>query len=350
MGTTINLGKGSLSQTNYILDKYSMFLSKTNGKAIFNDDAFILFTKSSKYAIYLDSKPIILSREFFKSLQNVDYSSITDIKLPNSIASIDPDAFDDLIELSALTFPFSTGVQSIVDGTCSNCSNMKVLRLGNGISSIGKNCFANCASLSIINLPLSLHSIGQGSFTNLNKSAIELDVIYPYWVEQAFIDWEDAYKIQELESFSWHAFFDMVKDIFIERPLPQLLEQPKLFRLNQPSKDWPPPGLPGADPDQNENPFQQGAGGRISITGRAPMPIKKRLPNGGSETIIVQTPIEGTSLTADKTLEEAIRDAIKDYMDKYNNIAGGGNNPSGGGGNDPYPNDKDKTDQDTNKK
>ena len=82
--------------------------------------------------------------------------------VPNSVTSIQDDAFADCASLTSLTIPNS--VTNIGDGAFGSCAGLTNLTIGNGVSTIGLEAFAGCSSLTNVTLPNNLTRIGDGAF------------------------------------------------------------------------------------------------------------------------------------------------------------------------------------------
>ena len=88
---------------------------------------------------------------------------ITAISFPaNSLLSIGSHAFDNCINLAAITIPNS--VKSIDGGAFYNCSKLSSATLGSGLNSIKIATFGLCTSLKSIHIPNSITSIEESAF------------------------------------------------------------------------------------------------------------------------------------------------------------------------------------------
>ncbi len=96
-----------------------------------------------------------------------DCSSLSSVTLPNSIKSIEPYAFRYCRSLAAITIP--DGVTSIQYQTFEGCSSLTSIVIPDGVTSIGSSAFNGCSSLSSVVLPKNLISIGESAF-NGNSS------------------------------------------------------------------------------------------------------------------------------------------------------------------------------------
>jgi hypothetical protein len=89
-------------------------------------------------------------------------SSVLSVTIPNSVTSIEDDAFFECSGLTNVTIPDSvTGFGASVFFECSDLTNVT---LPNSITSIGYEAFYDCYDLTNINIPDSVTSIGESAF------------------------------------------------------------------------------------------------------------------------------------------------------------------------------------------
>lgn len=114
-------------------------------------------------------------------------SSITGIKIPNSITIIGDEAFSHCTNLKSITIPESVvsmgdsvfescinlesvnilyGVTAIGYGTFKSCKSLENISIANSVVSIGNSAFGNCENLKSIAIPDSVTSIGENVFLN----------------------------------------------------------------------------------------------------------------------------------------------------------------------------------------
>lgn len=161
MGTEIYHGYAPKPVVDALVKKYGMVMAEYSQEVVYKDDAFLAFTASSKMPIMLETSCERLTSAALASLLGEELSRVTDLKLPNTVTSISPDAFDEMPSLTALTFPYSTGIQVIEANTFKDCQNLKVLKLGNGVKTIEDGAFQNAASLEVLGLPFTLESVAE---------------------------------------------------------------------------------------------------------------------------------------------------------------------------------------------
>ena len=89
-------------------------------------------------------------------------ANLQSIKLPESVISINEDAFYDCSSLTSINIP--VGVTSIGEWAFYNCSSLISLSIPNGVTSIGANAFYYCTSLASISLPTGVTSINEDVF------------------------------------------------------------------------------------------------------------------------------------------------------------------------------------------
>ena len=90
------------------------------------------------------------------------YCEFSSIDIPNSVTSIDVDAFGGCHSLTTITIP--DGVTSIANYLFEYCYNLSTVILPNGVTSIGNSAFDQCEVLSSINIPENVTTIGSAAF------------------------------------------------------------------------------------------------------------------------------------------------------------------------------------------
>ena len=91
-------------------------------------------------------------------------SSLSEIVIPSSVASIGDSAFSWCSSLSEIVIPSS--VTSIGDSAFSSCDSLSEIVIPSSVTSIGDWAFSSCDSLSEIVIPSSVTSIGDDAFYN----------------------------------------------------------------------------------------------------------------------------------------------------------------------------------------
>lgn len=92
---------------------------------------------------------------------------LTSIVLPNSITSIEDDAFSECINLNKINIPNS--VTKLGKNAFFNCSSLSHIDIPNLVSTIGESAFYKCSSLSYIDIPSSVTTIGKFAFNRCTK-------------------------------------------------------------------------------------------------------------------------------------------------------------------------------------
>ena len=92
-----------------------------------------------------------------------DESTITSISLPNSIKTIEEEAFFDCRQLTSIVLPQS--LQSLGQGAFNGCSSLTTVNIPSGITRINDKTFYGCKSLSYIIIPKEISYIGQYAFS-----------------------------------------------------------------------------------------------------------------------------------------------------------------------------------------
>ena len=77
-----------------------------------------------------------------------DCTSLKEISIPDSVASIGRNAFSGCSALSSIAIP--EGITSIEDHTFSGCSALESIVIPDSVTSIGRSAFENCTSLTSI--------------------------------------------------------------------------------------------------------------------------------------------------------------------------------------------------------
>ena len=91
-----------------------------------------------------------------------DCDSLSEIVIPSSVTSIGDEAFYDCDSLSEIVIPSS--VTSIGDSAFSSCYSLSEIVIPSSVTSIGDSAFSSCYSLSEIVIPSSVTSIGDEAF------------------------------------------------------------------------------------------------------------------------------------------------------------------------------------------
>ena len=116
-----------------------------------------------------------------------DCDSLSEIVIPSSVTCIGDKAFYDCYSLSEIVIPSS--VTCIGDSAFSSCYSLSEIVIPSSVTSIGDEAFYDCYSLSEIVIPSSVTSIGDGVFygcnfsDNLKKELISRfgDKIFSLW-------------------------------------------------------------------------------------------------------------------------------------------------------------------------
>ena len=90
--------------------------------------------------------------------------NLTAITIPASVTSIGEKAFTGCMSLTAITIP--TSVTSIKNEAFSHCWGLTAITIPEGVTSIGEDAFNSCSSLITINIPESVTRIGKNAFDN----------------------------------------------------------------------------------------------------------------------------------------------------------------------------------------
>ena len=100
-------------------------------------------------------------------------SSITSIKIPNSVTTIGNSAFDNCSGLTSITIPNS--VTSIGNYAFLGCTGLTSVTIPNSVTSIGNCTFYGCTGLTSITIPNSVTTIGINAFYNCPLEKVEIN-------------------------------------------------------------------------------------------------------------------------------------------------------------------------------
>ncbi len=109
---------------------------------------------------YFVSEGALFEVTSIKEFKN--YTSLTSVTIPDSVASINDSAFSGCTALTSITLP--NGLTAINPRTFYGCSGLVSVTVPDSVTSIGGGAFASCTSLTTINLPENVTVIGNGAF------------------------------------------------------------------------------------------------------------------------------------------------------------------------------------------
>ena len=92
----------------------------------------------------------------------LDFSKKTNITIPNSVVTIEKEAFNYRMNLEQINIPDS--VTSIGEGAFCGCMALKNITIPNSVTKIESSAFSSCESLTSITIPNSVTSIGEYAF------------------------------------------------------------------------------------------------------------------------------------------------------------------------------------------
>ena len=147
------------SLTDISVDSNNAYYSSIDG-VLFNKDASTLIRypagkQSATYTIP-DSVTSIDSEAFYQC------SSLSSVTIPDSVTSIGSSTFPGCTSLSSVTIPDS--VTSIGSSTFYNCTSLSSVTIPDSVTSIGVDAFHGCTSLSSVTIPDSVTSIASRAF------------------------------------------------------------------------------------------------------------------------------------------------------------------------------------------
>ncbi len=145
---TIDNGKGIFTFEE--ADGDTAILVKYSGRATKDDHVEI--------PAEFNGRPVVgIGPEVFHNL-----AAVVEVKIPETVTSIDSFAFSNCTELTSVTLP--DGLLTIGFGAFRGCTKLETVNLGNSLVSIGDCAFESCPVLKNIQLPATLESIGFYAF------------------------------------------------------------------------------------------------------------------------------------------------------------------------------------------
>ena len=138
----------------------------------------VLFSKDKKKIIKYPIKKEGTSYKIPNSVTSIEdnafrlCSSLTSITIPNSVTSIGNSAFCWCENLTNITIP--KGITRIGDKVFSSCHSLISITIPEGVTSIGKEAFCGCENLTSITIPNSVTSIGDKAFWNCIIASITI--------------------------------------------------------------------------------------------------------------------------------------------------------------------------------
>ena len=115
-----------------------------------------------------------------------DCTNMTSITIPESVTSIGSNAFEGCSGLTSITIPNS--VTSIGSSAFEDCSGLTSFTIPNVLTTISPATFYGCSGLTSIIIPESVTSISWGAFTDCSSLA---DITFPS--NLSYIDFSDDY-------------------------------------------------------------------------------------------------------------------------------------------------------------
>ena len=104
------------------------------------------------------SNPLFYAHHLFSD----ENTEITNLVIPNSVTSINRNAFCGCSGLTSVTIPNS--VTSIGNYAFYGCSGLTSVTIGNNVTTIGQYAFYNCRGLTSVTIPNSVTSLGSSAF------------------------------------------------------------------------------------------------------------------------------------------------------------------------------------------
>ena len=149
-----NYKAGSYSIELYAIEDYSVVGDAVNYKSLISHP-------SSVKRVILGSGVVSIGGQAFGGFEG-GCTSLTSVHIPNSVTSIDRDAFYGCTSLTSVYIPES--VTSIGGGVLGECTSLTSVHIPEGVTSIEGSAFYGCTSLTSVYIPEGVTSIGEGAF------------------------------------------------------------------------------------------------------------------------------------------------------------------------------------------
>lgn len=108
-------------------------------------------------AVYVPDSVTSVNSQAFR-----DCTMLSRVVLPNTVETLGQSAFLNCKSLLSITLP--NGVTQISNGLFKNCTKLRTVVMHNGISSIGSSAFCGCSSLTLMAIPYSVTAISSNAF------------------------------------------------------------------------------------------------------------------------------------------------------------------------------------------
>ena len=132
-------------------------------------------------------------------------SAVTSVTIPDSVTSIDDNAFGFCSQLTNISIPNS--VTYIGFSAFNSCTSLKSITLPSSLSTIQSYAFCNCGNLETIRIPVSVTSIGNNAFADCPSL---MTVTYPGSKTQ----WDDITKGSNSDVLENHLICAMLEATF----------------------------------------------------------------------------------------------------------------------------------------
>ena len=149
-----NYKAGSYSIELYAIEDYSIIGDATNYKSLISHP-------SSVKRVILGSGVVSIGERAFGGFEG-GCTSLTSVHIPNSVTSIDRDAFYGCTSLTSIYIP--EGVTSIGTNAFYGCTSLTSVHISESVTSIGGGVFGECTSLTSVYIPEGVTSIEGSAF------------------------------------------------------------------------------------------------------------------------------------------------------------------------------------------
>ena len=136
-------------------------------------------------------------------------SAVTSVYMPESITSIDYNAFSGCQNLESVALPES--LTTLERYAFNDCKSLKAIEIPSGVTAIPNQCFYGCSSLESVTIPEGVTTIGEYAFSGCNLNALTLPESLEKIGSQAFGDNSSLKsvnipaKVKTIESFAFRS-------------------------------------------------------------------------------------------------------------------------------------------------
>jgi hypothetical protein len=143
-------------------------ITVSSGNTAYASEDGVLFNKSKTTIILYPGRKTGSTYNIPNSVTTIEHdafifcSNLTSITIPNSVTTIGGSAFSGCSNLTSITIPNS--VTTIGGAAFDGCSSLTSITIPNLVTTIGEGTFSDCSSLTSITIPNSVTTIGERAF------------------------------------------------------------------------------------------------------------------------------------------------------------------------------------------